>query len=464
MLKKGLQVGNYVVEAEIGGGGMARLYRVRHAVLGTLHALKVLEHNYRENEEVRSRFLGEGMIAAKLNHPNIVRVTDTVSTPDVAGLVMELIQGPNLEQYIRGLRSPPNEAEVHQLFLPTLSAIGEAHRRGIVHRDIKPANILLESTPTGFCPKVTDFGIAKVTQAATMLVHKKASTNADARMGTLAYMSPEQVRGAKEVTARSDIFSLGATLYELATCKIAFDGDSDYDVMHKIVEGKHMPPEMVPGIAQRVASAIRKALQSKPEDRFASCEEFADALSVESVDDQFTHYGPHGKRVVGGSAHLPSVSVPGELVRTAPGQSAPVLLQGAMPAGGARHYRVSGEGSGLVVRKDLIANAWTSSPLGDTSQQNSPVLLQRAPPLAPPVSPLTIVRPNESNSMATAGFVCSLLGLTPLWIGFLLCVLGIVFSSIGYTKARQMDGRGRGLAIAGLVLGILFVLPAMFGL
>src|SRR5579871_3928486 len=143
VLEPGAQVGNYIVEAEIGGGGMARLYRVRHIVLGTLHALKVLEPAFRESAEIRNRFLGEGVVAANFRHANIIRVTDALSTAEVAGLVMDYVDGGNLEQYIRARQAPPTGDEVRALFLPTLHAVAEAHRRGVIHRDIKPANILL---------------------------------------------------------------------------------------------------------------------------------------------------------------------------------------------------------------------------------------------------------------------------------------------------------------------------------
>lgn len=279
MLSPGAQIGNYIIEQEIGCGGMARLYRVRHAVLQTLHALKVLEPAYREKAELRTRFLNEAMIGAKLHHPNIVRVTDVVSTPEVAGILMDLVAGPNLETYIRSLTAPPTAETIRSLFVPVLEAVAEAHKQGIVHRDLKPANILLEPVGSGYVPKVTDFGIAKVTDAARELVSKKHSTHADARMGTLAYMSPEQIRHAKEVTVRSDIFSLGATLYELATLRVAFAGDSDYEIMHQIVEGRYIPIDKIVGVDAGIAAAITKALQPDPERRFANCERFIHALS-----------------------------------------------------------------------------------------------------------------------------------------------------------------------------------------
>ena len=134
-------MGNYVVESLIGDGGMAQVYRVRHAVLGTRHALKVLDARYRGLPEVRQRFLREGQLAAQLRHQHVVRVTDAVATSEVAGLVMELIEGPTLERYVAERGQPLSLAEVRELFLPVLDAIAEAHRRGIIHRDGKPTPV-----------------------------------------------------------------------------------------------------------------------------------------------------------------------------------------------------------------------------------------------------------------------------------------------------------------------------------
>ena len=279
-LAAGLVVGNYVVESLIGDGGMAQVYRVRHAVLGTRHALKVLDARYRGLPEVRQRFLSEGQIAAQLRHQHVVRVTDAVATSEVAGLVMELIEGPTLERYVAERGQPLSLAEVRELFLPVLDAIAEAHRRGIIHRDLKPANILLAEEHGRLIPKVTDFGIAKILQALPTDAGgvARGQTRADSRMGTLAYMSPEQVRGAKDVTAQSDVFSLGATLYELCTGDLAFDGQSDYEIMSDIVSGRLHKPALLDALAPVLGAAIRKALSVAPSDRFASCEEFALAL------------------------------------------------------------------------------------------------------------------------------------------------------------------------------------------
>jgi serine/threonine-protein kinase len=273
-----MHVGNYVIEQELGGGGMARVYRVRHAILDTHHALKVLEPELRSSAQARERFLAEGRIQAKLlNHPNIVKVTEVIATEVVAALVMELVSGPTLGEHIAAHPDPLAADDVRAIFLPVLAAVGAAHDQGIIHRDIKPGNILLAEDEDGPVPKVTDFGIAKVIDDSA--IGRQLSTRGDARMGTVAYMSPEQISSAKDVTARSDIFSLGVTLYELATGKAAFDHGSDFELMRRIVEGRFRRPRQIhPGIDPAIARAIVRAMSPRPADRFASCEEFASAL------------------------------------------------------------------------------------------------------------------------------------------------------------------------------------------
>jgi hypothetical protein len=278
----GALVGAYVVEAQIGSGGMARVYRVRHGVLGTLHALKVLEPEFRALAEGRDRFRDEALIQSKrLVHPNIVKVTDIIVTDQVAGLLMEFVDGPSLDDHIARLNRPAQPQEIRALMLPILSAVGHAHSQGIVHRDVKPANILLARGADGeWIPKVTDFGIAKVMHDAPGGRAGKKSTSANARLGTPGYMSPEQIRTPKQVTERSDVFSLGAVLYELATGAAAFEDENDFEVELKIVTGTCEPPERrVPGLDPVIGAAIRRALAPDPALRFASCEELAAALT-----------------------------------------------------------------------------------------------------------------------------------------------------------------------------------------
>lgn len=259
-------IGDYDILGELGAGGMARVYRGRHRHLETEHAIKVLDPSYREVPEARQRFLDEAKIQAKLlTHPNIVKVTNIVATPEHAALVMELIDGPCLDDVIESL--PGNPDEIRRIMLGILSAVGHAHRCGVIHRDLKPSNVLLDGAAR--IPCVTDFGIAKVTTGGYV---PSSSTGGGARMGTLPYMSPEQIKGARDVTVRSDVFALGVVLYEMTTGGLPFRGDCDYELMDAIVCGRYFLPRV---IDPRIARVIRRALQPDPSRRYASCDEMA---------------------------------------------------------------------------------------------------------------------------------------------------------------------------------------------
>ena len=281
-LQPGTHVEKYEIISEMGAGGMARVFKVRHSMLGSLHALKVLDANFVRDAEVRQRFLSEGQIQARLIHQNIARVTDIIALPGVAGLVVEYVEGLPLDEYIEEFDHAPTINDTKEMFLPLLAALGFAHKNGIVHRDIKPSNIIVAGERgTDLCPKILDFGIAKIAEAALGEDQSAAKrrTRTGARMGTLYYMSPEQVKGAGSVDHRADVYSMAATLYEFATREVPFEGDSEYDTMRRIVEDVPVPPrKLVPGLDPVIEACIIKGLAKDPAHRFQSCEEFAGLL------------------------------------------------------------------------------------------------------------------------------------------------------------------------------------------
>jgi serine/threonine-protein kinase len=278
MLSPGNVIERYEVERELGGGGMARVYKVRHVALGSVHALKVLDPELVGNAELRARFLDEGRIQARLRHPNILVITDVVVAPGVAGLVMDYLEGESLDKYLANARRPPDADEVRDIFRQVLAAMEFAHEHGVIHRDLKPSNIFLEQVHGRRVVRVLDFGIAKVSGA-----EGRPVTRTGSRMGTPQYMSPEQIRSAEDVTVRSDIFSLGVTLYELATAQPCFQGESDFTIMEKITRAEFVPPDVVhPGLEPGLRAAILRAMDVEPERRFASCREFSAALGAEA--------------------------------------------------------------------------------------------------------------------------------------------------------------------------------------
>jgi len=252
----------YTIERVLGEGGMATVYLARHEVLDSLHALKILRV---AAPDIRRRLLAEGKVQASIRHPNVVAVTDILDIPEGVALVMEYVEGTNLERRLvdHGALTP---REALELFRGIAQGVAAAHRDGVVHRDLKPANILLQQLDGRTVPKVTDFGLVKIL--------KSSATQSGVLMGTPEYMSPEQVRDSAKVDQRSDLWSLGALLYEMLTGHVAFDKPDIVQVYTAIVDGEYVSlEELRPTLPPRVMAAVRRLLQVEPDARFASAED-----------------------------------------------------------------------------------------------------------------------------------------------------------------------------------------------
>lgn len=273
MLKPGVQIGAYVVEERLGRGGMAEVWRVRHAKLGSAHAIKVLLPEFARSTELRLRFLNEGRIQAQFRHPGIVQVTDLLEEEDIVGLVMDYVPGDSLDVVLRRHKqdaSPVPVSLVREVFLQVLAGLGYVHAQGVVHRDLKPSNIMVDVTDRGVRARVLDFGVAK-----NDALDQPALTRTGMTLGTLQYMSPEQVRG-EAIDPRSDLFSLGVVLYEVLTGRTAFDGQSAWSVQTAIVSGQVVPPQTLrPDLSPSMASLVNRLLEKSPAKRFQTCEELA---------------------------------------------------------------------------------------------------------------------------------------------------------------------------------------------
>jgi serine/threonine protein kinase len=266
-LAPGTRIDRYVVEQLIGRGGMAVVYRVRHAQLGSLHALKVLTL---QSEAVQERLMREGRAQSSLRHPNIVPVTDVVVANGCPALVMELVEGPSLAQLLASTRLTLEQSDL--LARGILRGMAEAHRQGLVHRDLKPGNVLIALHDGELTPKITDFGLAK--SVADTLGDGVDPTKTGQTMGTAPYMAPEQVFDAKNIDARADIFSLGAVLYEMVTGEQAFSGDNQLVVFNAVIEGRYPPPTtLVEDLPPRMDSAIGAALTVDADERVGTCEQ-----------------------------------------------------------------------------------------------------------------------------------------------------------------------------------------------
>lgn len=258
----GKQIGKYIIKRLIGEGGMASVYEGEHEFLGTKAAIKILNRILSTNKQIRERFKNEARLMASFDHPNITRVLDFEENDSYLAIAMELLSGEDLSDRIKS-QGKLTEKEVIHIFDQTLSAFDYAHNLGIVHRDIKPSNIFI--LPNGTI-KILDFGIAK------LFGQGNEMTQTGTQMGTPIYMSPEQVKGDKSIDHRSDIYSLGVTMYYAIEGKPPYDGNtsSQFDIFNKILY------EPLPEVKNSsfLVDIIRKACEKDRAQRFQSCEEW----------------------------------------------------------------------------------------------------------------------------------------------------------------------------------------------
>jgi len=270
-------IGKYKITKLIGEGGMASVYQAEHEMLGTKVAIKVLNPILSANTQIKERFRNEAKIMASLDHPNITKVIDFDEQPQQLSIVMEFLNGEDLDHKIKR-NGPSSEKEIIDYFSQTLSAFQYAHENGIVHRDIKPSNIFI--LPNGHV-KIFDFGIAK------LFGQGNEMTQTGTQMGTPIYMSPEQVKADKSIDHRSDIYSLGVTMFFAVNGKPPYNlnTDSQFDIFNKIV---YEPlPELLK--TSSLSSIISKACNKDRSLRFQYCQEWIDALiNIESTQKNTT--------------------------------------------------------------------------------------------------------------------------------------------------------------------------------
>jgi serine/threonine-protein kinase len=279
-LTAGAHLGPYEILAGIGAGGMGEVYRARDTRLDRTVAIKVLAEHRITDPQMRQRFDREARAVAALSHPHICHLNDVGHDDGVDFLVMEYLEGETLA--VRLARAPLPLGEVLRYAIEIAEALSEAHRHGIVHRDLKPGNVIL--TRTGV--KLLDFGLAKLQPIATATpslstlgpTHEAPLTGEGSILGTWPYMSPEQVEG-KEADARTDIFGLGAVLYEMATGRRAFAGDSHASLIAAILERDPEPfADRLPDAPAALERVVRKCLAKHPDARWQSASDLADAL------------------------------------------------------------------------------------------------------------------------------------------------------------------------------------------
>ena len=280
-LKVGSKLGPYEIVAPLGAGGMGEVYRARDTRLERTVAIKVLPERFSKDTELKQRFEREAKTISSINHPHICTLYDVGHQDEIDYLVMEYIDGESLAQ--RLLKGPLSTDQMLKTGVQIADALDKAHRNGIIHRDLKPGNIML--TKSG--AKLLDFGLAKPTMAIKAAATNSVATRTGALnpisrqghiAGTLEYMSPEQVEG-READSRSDIFALGAVLYEMVTGKRAFEGKSTISVASAILEKDPEPISKIqPMSPPALEHAVKTCLAKEPEERWQSAADVAREL------------------------------------------------------------------------------------------------------------------------------------------------------------------------------------------
>ena len=304
----------YELEQKIGEGGMARVYRGRDLRLNRQVAIKVLHSHYASDTNFLQRFHHEAQAAANLRHPNIVDVYDVGQDADTHYIVMEYVAGSDLKALLMRNGALPIDQAVY-VGECVANGLDAAHRIGMVHRDIKPQNIIVGEQGQ---VKITDFGIAKSSLSTAL-------TETGVTFGTADYISPEQARG-QPATPRSDIYSLGVTLYETLTNRLPFSGDSSIAVAMQHVSADPPPPRMYnPRIPPQLESLALRALSKEPDARPTTARDFARQLSnYLTIGDQATVVGPVAPRPIPSPNPRPATPSP-RPANTGPTSQRPVL-------------------------------------------------------------------------------------------------------------------------------------------
>lgn len=274
--------GKYEVLSQIGAGGMATVYKVKHRAFQEVAALKIVHAHFMHDPAFVKRFRNEAIVARQLKHPNAVRIDDFDYTDDGRPfIVMEFVDGRSLYDMRKSVPGPWPVDRCFTIVTQAAEALGAAHTLGIVHRDIKPANIvLLRGANDQLQVKVLDFGIAKVGVADTFAGMTNVMTQQSLVIGTPEYMSPEQANGRLEtaIDGRSDLYSLGLVLYEMLTGAHPFQADTPMGMLIQQLNTQPAPPESIHAVAPAISALVLKSLQKEPADRFQSAAEMLTAL------------------------------------------------------------------------------------------------------------------------------------------------------------------------------------------
>ncbi len=360
------KIGKYEIIDLLGKGAMGIVYKALDPDIGREVAIKTIRFDLisddEEKDELMLRFIREARAAGKLVHPNIITIHDVGKEKDMTYIVMQCIEGPSLQNLITS-KKKLSAQEIIKLMIQLCDALNFAHESGIVHRDIKPANILLDNSGK---PHICDFGVAHVEMSTI--------TQTGATIGTPSYMSPEQVMG-KKIDKRSDIFSIGAILYELLTGRRPFEGESITTVIYKIVNEEAQPlTQFKKELPSEFEQIIRKALAKDPDDRYGSCAELAADLK------KITHFSEDTLAMTGLQESAFAVKAPEKKRKKI---FLPLALAGAVIVIGIGGY--------------FLYQKWGSG--SSFSEKAEPVLLESTPMDSRSTAPVMEVFETESDKL-----------------------------------------------------------------
>lgn len=368
------QLGDYEVVRELGHGGMGQVFLVRNVISDRIEAMKVLLPDLAQQGELANRFMREIKVLASLEHPNIAQLRTAFTAENQLVMIMEYVEGETLAQRLEQGAFPSDDALNY--IGQVLSALSYAHAKGIIHRDIKPANMML--TPQGLV-KLMDFGIARSTADVGM-------TATGTTLGSFDYMSPEQVK-CESTDARSDLYSLGVSLYEMVTGHRMFSATSSYSVMEAHVKETPRPPIKVqPSLPKALSEIIMISVAKDPAQRFQTAEAFRNALSQVG---SFTSAGAPSQPVVAATPVPRAVTPPP--VAAAPATPVPAPVPQMQPTGGGRHV-----GWMLAAAIVVLVAIFGGTEVYRSHKQNSVLQSPAAAPAA--VNPAATTAPAPSTA------------------------------------------------------------------
>ena len=270
MVNGGKVFGTYRLGRLIGQGGMGKVYEAVHEIMGRTVAIKVISLKFTEDKNNTARFYQEIRALSKLNHPNIVIIYEAGVVNRRHYFAMEYLSGPSLQDYVNSKKAL-GEKEALKIIRATAKALTHAHTHGIVHRDVKPENIIFDENGA---PKLTDFGLVMHHDADHLTL-----TQEGMMVGSFYYTSPEQIDGRRDIDGRSDIYSLGATLYYAITGHTVYDGNSPQEILTKHMKGRYLSPRYYNSkISGRTVRLLKKMIAINREKRFQSMEALVNAI------------------------------------------------------------------------------------------------------------------------------------------------------------------------------------------